>query len=217
MAFLPDGRLLVTEQLTGRVRMVVNGHVAATDPVLQVANVLGNGEAVCGASRSIPDGRRGPLSTSSTIGTAGTACSRYTARGDTAAGSGENLTLHDPVPLIDDIVDQDARHNAGCLRFGSDGRLFLSLGDDQVSCGAADSTSLRGQLLRLDVDRVPDSTSSRVLRALITPPDNPLSTSDSNARLVWAYGFRKPVAIPRRSPRPASSASPTSARAAGTS
>jgi hypothetical protein len=31
-----------------------------------------------------------------------------------------------------------------------------------------------------------------VLRAAITPADNPLSTPDSNARLVWAYGLRNP-------------------------
>src|SRR5262245_61074936 len=36
MAFLPDGRMLVTEQRTGRVRLVVNGHIAATDPVLLI-------------------------------------------------------------------------------------------------------------------------------------------------------------------------------------
>jgi glucose/arabinose dehydrogenase len=33
-AFLPDGRILFTEQRTGNVRMIVNNHVAATDPAL---------------------------------------------------------------------------------------------------------------------------------------------------------------------------------------
>src|SRR5262245_10571399 len=33
MAFLPDGRLLVIEQTTARVRLIVNGALAAVDPV----------------------------------------------------------------------------------------------------------------------------------------------------------------------------------------
>src|SRR5580765_4058809 len=36
MAFLPDGRLLVAEQRTAKLRMVVNGRVAASDPLLTV-------------------------------------------------------------------------------------------------------------------------------------------------------------------------------------
>src|SRR5207344_89774 len=32
MAFAPDGRLFVTEQYTGRIRVIVNGHIASTDP-----------------------------------------------------------------------------------------------------------------------------------------------------------------------------------------
>ena len=30
------------------------------------------------------------------------------------------------------------------------------------------------------------------LRSLLVPAGNPLSTPDSNAKLVWAYGFRNP-------------------------
>src|SRR5262245_6567964 len=39
MCFLPDGRLLLTEQKTGRIRMVVNGHIATTDPCVRVDSV----------------------------------------------------------------------------------------------------------------------------------------------------------------------------------
>src|SRR5256885_3812663 len=39
MCFLPDGRLLFTEQETGRIRMIVNGHVAVTDPCGTVDSV----------------------------------------------------------------------------------------------------------------------------------------------------------------------------------
>src|SRR5260221_10219773 len=36
LAFLPDGRILLTEQRTAKVRLVVDGHIAARDPVLVV-------------------------------------------------------------------------------------------------------------------------------------------------------------------------------------
>jgi glucose/arabinose dehydrogenase len=68
----------------------------------------------------------------------------------------------------------------------------VGLGDDQESCAAADSTSLRGQILRLRVADLPPGGGGPVARADLTPPDNPLSTADSNAALVWAYGLRNP-------------------------
>src|SRR5262249_5888671 len=42
-AFLPDGRIVITEQRTGRVRLLVNGHVAATDPMLTVPSLEASG------------------------------------------------------------------------------------------------------------------------------------------------------------------------------
>src|SRR5262245_20433026 len=39
MGFLPDGRLLFTEKVSGRVRMIVNNHIASTDPAVTVPNV----------------------------------------------------------------------------------------------------------------------------------------------------------------------------------
>ena len=39
MAFLPDGRILITEQYTGKIRLIVNGHVASTDPAVTVSPV----------------------------------------------------------------------------------------------------------------------------------------------------------------------------------
>ena len=50
-AFLPDGRLLLTEQRNGKVRMLVNGAIAATDPVLDppVTRSRSHGLRACGA------------------------------------------------------------------------------------------------------------------------------------------------------------------------
>src|SRR5438552_1509482 len=43
MTLLPDGRLLVVERTTARVRLVVNGALAANDPMLTVPNVNSTG------------------------------------------------------------------------------------------------------------------------------------------------------------------------------
>ena len=53
------------------------------------------------------------------------------------------------------------------MRFGPDGMLYVSVGDDEDYCGAADSTAVRGAILRLDVTRIPDGDDSVVLHSEI--------------------------------------------------
>jgi hypothetical protein len=70
--------------------------------------------------------------------------------------------------------------------------LYVSLGDDNSYCGAQDTVSLRGVILRLDVSRLPAGPGAAP-RALVAAPGNPFAASpDSNARLVWAIGLRNP-------------------------
>src|SRR5258706_14266644 len=38
-AILPDQRVLVTEQVSGKVRLIVQGHIAGVDPVLVVPSI----------------------------------------------------------------------------------------------------------------------------------------------------------------------------------
>jgi glucose/arabinose dehydrogenase len=194
MAFLPDGRVLVTEQKTARVRMVVNGHIAATDPVVTVSGVTTSGYERGLQGIAVDPGWPARPYVYVYYTRTGSFCAlaRYRAQGDLSDPFGENLTLVERLVLIDDIPDNDPNHQAGCLRFGPDGHLFVSLGEDEDPCAAYDSTSLKGQLLRLDVSALPDTFGVPVPRALIIPSGNPLSTADSNARLVWAYGMRNP-------------------------
>ena len=194
LAFLPDGRVLITEERRGWVRMVVNGHVAATDPLLVVPNLNPAGfERGLHGIAVDPGWPQRPYVYLFHNRTGGKIrLVRYTASGDLADPVGESLTLGSPLFLIDDAPDAGQLHNAGCLRFGPSGHLFVSLGDDEEYCAAADSSSLRGQILRLEVNGLPPGGGGQVARALITPADNPLATADTNARLVWAYGLRNP-------------------------
>lgn len=81
-------------------------------------------------------------------------------------------------------------HNGGQLAFGSDGMLYLGLGDGGRP-GDPDGNSqnletLLGKVLRVDVDHPSDG------RGYTIPPDNPF-VGDAKARgEIWVYGVRNP-------------------------
>lgn len=193
-AFLPDGRLLFIEQKSAKVRMFVNGHLAQIDPIFTVpaVNITGYERGLQGIAID-PNWPAEPYVYVFHNATgAHNRLVRYTASGPINDGNAETLTLTTPLLLIDDIPDINANHQAGCLKFGPDGMLYLSLGEDEQFCEAQDSTSLYGQILRLEVRNLGPAGGGQVLRAKLLPTGNPLATPDSNAALVWAYGFRNP-------------------------
>lgn len=193
-AFLPDGRALFIEQRTAQVRMVVGSRISTIDPILVVPSVNSNGyERGMQGIAVDPKWPARPYVYLYHNRVGGfNRLVRYTASGRLNAPANDTLFLSDPRVLIDDVPDTDPNHNAGCLKFSPDNFLYLSLGEDEVPCTAQDSTSLRGQIVRLDVTRVGPEAGGQVPRALLIPPGNPLSTADSNAALVWAYGMRNP-------------------------
>lgn len=193
-AFLPDGRLLFTEQRTGKVRMVVNGHIASHDPAVAVAS-LEAGDVERGLQGIAVD-PRWPLKPYIYVCYTHTGSNewvvRYTGTGDLTNPSGENLSFGTPLILLNDIRDANDNHNGGTLRFGIDERLYVSLGEDAERCRAQVPGVLGGKILRLDVSRLPATGTGPVPRALLIPPDNPFSSPDSNTRLVFASGLRNP-------------------------
>src|SRR6185503_16121673 len=83
-------------------------------------------------------------------------------------------------------------HNGGCLKFGTDGCLYISTGDaaspdppDSLDTGQ-DITDLLSSVLRIDVDHEDNGKPYRV------PPDNPFVATPGARPEVWAYGFRNP-------------------------
>jgi len=194
MAFLPDGRLLLTELETGKIRMVVNGHIAAMDPVA-VADSVTFDNVERGLQGIAVDPRWPTYPYVYVCYThIGNRMSlvRYSAGGDVSNPTGENLLLAWPRILIHDFYDNADNHNGLGLRFGLDGKLLMTTGDDADGCSAQVMGSLRGKLLRLDVTRIPSGPGGPVPRALLIPPDNPFVGPDSNASLVYATGLRNP-------------------------
>jgi hypothetical protein len=192
-AFLPDGRILLIEK-QGRVRIVPVGSLISTS-ILLVPNVdsLGGEEGLLGLAVD-PDWPTRPYVYFCYTRTDSVTCvTMYTASGQLTNPTSTNLVLADPFHLLTDIPNIDDEHNAGTLRFGPDGMLFLSLGDDKNSCEGPQSLHiLSGKILRLDVSQMPGVGTGPPPKADITPPDNPFPGPNENEKLVWAWGLRNP-------------------------
>jgi glucose/arabinose dehydrogenase len=80
-------------------------------------------------------------------------------------------------------------HNGGCIKFGPDGYLYISMGDGgsggDPQNRAQNLDSLLGKILRLDVDNPADGKNYSI------PPSNPFASHPNNNRKqVFAYGLR---------------------------
>lgn len=71
-------------------------------------------------------------------------------------------------------------HNGGRVRFGPDGFLYVTIGDNHNGPGPQSPTELRGKLLRVDRD------------GKAAPGNNPPEGFDKR---IFAYGFRNPQGI----------------------
>ncbi len=194
--FLPDGRVLFVEQFTGRVRVFTPGAGVQATPVLAVPGVAAGGErGLLGIAVDPAFPTRPYVYVFHDVATPRhIRIARFTLAGD-LAGTGASDLVADPASrhdLIDDIPDQADNHNGGTVRFGIEGVLYASVGEDAVACAAQAPGTLRGVILRLRTDLLPPGPGS-AFRAQLTLPDNPFAASaDSNLRLVGAYGLRNP-------------------------
>lgn len=192
-AFLPDGRILVVEKNTGNVRLAVVGSGTSV-VVLTIPNVAAAPERGLLGIAVDPAWPQRPYVYFYFTRTGNVAhIVLYRVSGDLTNPATSNLTFADPFVLIDDIPDVFDNHNGGTLRFGPDGMLYASLGDDSRGCDAQDRTVLRGKILRLDVANVPGTGIGPPPRSDLTPADNPFAQSaNANERIVYAYGLRNP-------------------------
>ena len=94
----------------------------------------------------------------------------------------------DPASRVELLrVDKEpsaVRHNAGALRFGPDGFLYISVGDAaRGAVNGQNPKTLPGSVLRIDVDT---NTPYAI------PPTNPFADGTSGAPEVWWFGLRNP-------------------------
>jgi glucose/arabinose dehydrogenase len=84
----------------------------------------------------------------------------------------------DPTIIVTLPSGADCCHKGGRLAFGTDGMLYVTLGDEHSAAAAQNKADVRGKVLRYR----PDGS---------MPPDNPFG----GANPVWAYGLRNPFGI----------------------
>jgi len=175
LAFLPDGRMLVTER-PGRVRVVLkDGQISA--PLAGAPKVYARGQGGMLDIALDPDFQGNGLVYLSYAepgeGGAGTAVAR--ARLDLAGNRLTDLK----VIFRQQPKASGGRHFGSRLVFTRDGRLFVTIGERGERERAQDFTVNRGQVIRID----PDGS---------VPADNPFVDKPGTRPEVWSYGHRNP-------------------------
>ena len=77
-------------------------------------------------------------------------------------------------------------HYGGAIRFGSDGMLYLGIGDAECFECPQRLDSLNGKIIRIDV------RGARAGNPYLIPEDNPMLQTSEARPEIWAYGLRNP-------------------------
>ena len=187
MTFTPDGRILVSERTTGRIRVVKNGTLLEQPFADVPVNAAGDRGAL--GLATAPDfatSHRVYLlyARSNTGGDTATPSAlvdlrivSFLANGDTALAGSETLVRSFALdPLL-------TTHIGGALRFGPEGALYLGLGDaDAVPSPALGLDALPGKVLRLDANGAPWPTNRYAIDS------DPATLPE-----IFAYGFHDPA------------------------
>lgn len=174
LAFLPDGRVLVTERL-GKVRLV-SGGVASSTPVVTLPVDTQFGErGVLGLAVHPQFANNGWFYVFYTTTEPRDRVARFTLVGTTASLSSEVVIWQAPA-LASNF------HHAGGLGFDATGRLLIAVGDQLNSANAQDLAQPFGKLLRVGDDGS-------------IPGDNPFVGAPGVAPEVFASGLRNPFRL----------------------
>jgi len=173
LAFLPDGRMLVTER-PGRLRIIAKDGTK-TEPLNGVPELFSQGQG------GLLDVKLDPGFASNGLvylsyaepgeGGAGTAV----ARGKLGDGGLDNVeVIFRQQPKV-----EGGNHFGGRLAFAPDGKLFVTLGERFKFTPAQDLSNDLGKIVRIN----PDGT---------VPQDNPFVGKAGARPEIWSYGHRNP-------------------------
>ncbi len=179
IAFAPDGRIFVAEQ-GGKLR-VIKDNVLLSTPFAELY-VYAGGEAGLGGVVLDPD-----FATNQYVYVYHTVhgswespwhnrITRFTANGDVAVPGSETLIL-----MLDPLSYAE-QHNGGTMRFGPDGKLYVSVGDSRNPNNAKNTDTYLGKILRINSDGS-------------VPAGNPFLTGSDQKKRLWAYGLRNPYSF----------------------
>lgn len=177
MAFAPDGRLFISEK-SGRVRVVKNGTLLPT-PFLQLT-VDDTGERGLQGLAFDPDYNTNRyLYVFYTTPGPKTRVSRFQAN-----SSNPDIAITSETILLEFADDSpgSSNHNGGSLLFGSDGYIYVSVGDGGTNRSNAQTTAnFHGKILRINKT---DGSAA---------PGNP--TINGTTSRIYALGLRNPYTM----------------------
>ena len=173
IVWAPDGRMIFTERV-GRVRVFENGKLRP-EPLFTVPDVEPSGESGLMSVALHPQ----------------FASNHFLYLSYAYAGEGKRVRVvryrETPSGLVDrKVIIEDipaAQFHAGCrLRFGPDGKLYITTGDATQRDLAQRLDSLAGKILRVNDDGT-------------VPADNPFVGRQNARPEIWSYGHRNPQGI----------------------
>jgi glucose/arabinose dehydrogenase len=168
LAFAPDGRLFFTER-NGRVRVIVNGELAPA-PALTLDDVYLSGESGLLGIALHPS-----FSTNRLVYLLYSANTPNGPRNRLARYREVNNQFGERAVLMEGMLAAN-NHDGGRIRFGPDGKLYLTMGDAGIAADAQSLSSLNGKILRVNDDGT-------------TAPGNPFNSP------IWTWGHRNPQGI----------------------
>ncbi len=179
LAYLPGGNRIAVAERRGKIFTFFN------DPKTPKADLLlhiKQAEQIYAIAFSPKFATNGQLFVTYVVGDGkpnGTRVSRFEVKGDPpqADPASERVLFWWP----------SGGHNAGCLKFGPDGYLYIGTGDgsgiaDEYQT-SQDLSDVRGKILRIDVNGP---------KFYSIPKDNPFVDRGTARPEIWAYGLRQP-------------------------
>jgi glucose/arabinose dehydrogenase len=173
MDFAPDGRLFVCQQ-GGNLRVVKNG--ALLPAPFMTLSVDSSGErGLLGIAFDPNFATNNFLYVYYTVpgSPPHNRVSRFTANGDIVVAGSERVLLN-----LDNL-SAASNHNGGAIHFGSDGKLYIAVGENANPPNSQTLSNLLGKVLRINSDGT-------------IPTDNPFFGAVGARQEIWALGLRNP-------------------------
>src|SRR5690349_22319682 len=177
MAIAPDGRIFVAQQ-GGALRVVKNGALL-TQPFLTVSVNSSGERGLLGIAFDPGFASNNFIYVYYTTSASPVhnRVSRFTA----SAGNPDIVAAGSEVQILNlPNLSSATNHNGGAIHFGTDGKLYVAVGENANSSNSPSLNTTLGKILRINSDGT-------------IPSDNPfLGQTTGQNQAIWARGLRNP-------------------------